>query len=625
MSDSNILHRIDGPEDLKQLDLAELHILSREISTMIRETVEEVGGHYSSPLGVVDLTLALHYIYHSPHDKLVWDVGHQAYAHKIVTGRQDQFYTLRQQDGISGFLRREESDHDIMGAGHASTAISAAIGLAHARDRQGGDEKVVAIVGDGAMTGGLSYEGINNLGYQKTQMSIVLNDNHMSISASVGALSRYLMKVATNPMYNKFRDDLWLATGKMPTFPSKVIRRILKKTQEGIKGFLTPGALFEELGLRYIGPVDGHDLEEMIRVFRSVREMPSPTLVHIYTTKGRGSELAENDSVKYYSMSGKNKTVSPDEAPSFSRVVGEVATQLAHTDERIFCVTAAMGIGTGMSSFEKQFSERYVDVGIAEGHAVTYAAGMAIQGERPIVAIYSTFLQRAWDNLFHDVALQDLPVIFCLDRSGLVGPDGPTHHGVFDIALLRTVPNLIMSAPVDGNELRNLLATALTLDHPFVIRYPKGSSGVFTPDAEPELLPVGSWPVIQKGERVAILAVGPMVEEARKALPGIQKECGFTPTVINARFLKPLDTDRIQKLIGSHTALVSVEEGVLAGGFGSTVAEYLNKQQLGISLRCLGIPDRYIPHAPRLRQLEELELTAGGIQSTVAKIFKDKR
>ena len=435
MTKYKILPKINDPSDLKQLNMTALREVSNEISHFMRTTVEKVGGHYSSPLGVVDLTVAIHYAYNSPQDKLIWDVGHQSYAHKIICGRRDEFHTIRQKDGISGFLKRSESEHDIFGAGHASTSISAALGMAHARDKKKDKNQVVAIIGDGAMTGGLAYEGINNLGYHKTQLTVVLNDNSMSISKSVGALSHYLTRVVTNPTYNKIRNDIWDISGKIPIF-SKHLRKILRKTEEGIKGYFTPGALFEEFGLRYIGPINGHDMEEMVRTFNAVKEMNTPVLVHVYTNKGKGNKLAESDSTKYYSMPGK-KVGKKSDLPDYSKVFGHAITQLAEKNDKIVCVTAAMEVGTGMSEYTEKYPDRYIDVGIAEEHAITYASGLATEGFVPVVAIYSTFMQRAYDHVFHDAILQKLPLVVCMDRAGVVGPDGPTHHGVFDISLFK--------------------------------------------------------------------------------------------------------------------------------------------------------------------------------------------
>ena len=615
-----ILSEINSPADLKVLNSDKLAHLSSEVVDHIKLVIEEHGGHYSSPLGVVDLTVALHYVYESPKDKIIWDVGHQAYAHKILTGRRDQFHTIRQKDGISGFLKRSESEHDIVGAGHASTSISAALGFAHARDKDNMDSQIVSIIGDGAMTGGLAYEGINNLGFHKTQMTIVLNDNSMSISESVGALSRYLNRVVTNPTYNRIRNDIWDLSGKIPL--SSFVRKFLRKTEEGIKGFLTPGALFEELGLRYIGPVDGHDLDELIRTFESVKQMNTPVLVHVYTKKGKGSKNAETDSVKFYSMSGaKNKSVSKNSAISYSQAFGESIAQIADNDPKIECITAAMEIGTGMTSFTKKFPERYIDVGIAEEHAVTYASGLAGAGKKPIVAIYSTFLQRAFDCIFHDGLLQNLPIIYCMDRSGLVGPDGPTHHGVFDIPMLRMLPNMVVTAPKDGNELRNLLATAAECNKSFSIRYPKGSSRRFDKAQKPELLKLGEWEQLSKGTKVAILATGTMVGMVEDNLKSITDSLGFSPTLINSRFIKPLDVSMLTLLNKDYDAVITIEEGCIAGGFGSAVVEYYNDVGGSIKIGRMGVPDNFVEHGSRQELLDSLNLNPTGIVNKIKVIL----
>ena len=615
MPEYPILSTINSPSDIKQLNRKSLRTLSVEVSHFIQEVVEDLGGHYSSPLGVVDLTLALHYIYNSPEDKFIWDVGHQAYAHKIITGRRDEFRNLRQKNGISGFLKRDESPHDIFGAGHASTSISAALGFANARDRKNTKDQIIAIIGDGAMTGGLAYEGINNLGFHRTQLTIVLNDNSHSISKSVGALSHYLTRVVTNPTYNRIRNDIWEISGKLPL--SAHIRKIMRKTEEGIKGYLTPGALFEELGLRYIGPIDGHDLNELFRTFKAVKEMNTPVLVHVYTHKGKGNKLAERDAVKYYSMRGRVNKSNGSTVPDYSNVFGQSITQLAEEDEKIICVTAAMEIGTGMTLFTKKYPDRYVDVGIAEGHAITYSAGLAADGFKPVVPIYSTFMQRAYDQIFHDALLQKLPLVYCMDRAGVVGPDGPTHHGVFDIAFMCTLPGMIVTAPKDGNELRNLLTTALNSQQNFSIRYPKAFSRIFNPEGQPKLLEIGSWEILQEGEGVAILAVGSMVGMVFDAKNKINQHLGFSPTLVNARFIKPLDSELLIELCASHKTLLTIEEGVLSGGFGSAVSTFLHDYNLTNELIRLGIPDNFVEHATRKELLEDLGLTSENIISLI--------
>ena len=613
MPEYPILSTIESPADIKRLNYKSLRKLSVEVSDFIQEVVEDLGGHYSSPLGVVDLTLALHYIYNSPEDKFIWDVGHQAYAHKIITGRRDEFRNLRQKNGISGFLKRDESPHDIFGAGHASTSISAALGFAHARDRKNSKDQIIAIIGDGAMTGGLAYEGINNLGFHRTQLTIVLNDNSHSISKSVGALSHYLTRVVTNPTYNRIRNDIWEISGKLPL--SAHIRKIMRKTEEGIKGYLTPGALFEELGLRYIGPIDGHDLSELFRTFKAVKEMNTPVLVHVYTHKGKGNKLAENDAIKYYSIGGRVNKSNGSTIPDYSKVFGQSITQLAEKDEKIICVTAAMEIGTGMTPFIEKYPDRYVDVGIAEEHAVTYSAGLAAEGFKPVVPIYSTFMQRAYDHIVHDALLQKLPLVYCMDRAGVVGPDGPTHHGVFDIAFMCTLPGMIVTAPKDGNELRNLLATGLKSQRNFSIRYPKTSSRNFDPEGKPQLLEIGSWEILQKGDDVAILAVGSMVGMVFDAKNKINQNLGFSPTLVNARFIKPFDSDLLIELCASHKTLLTIEEGVLSGGFGSAVSTFLHENNFTNKLIRLGIPDNFVEHGTRKELLEDLGLTSDNIIS----------
>ena len=613
MPEYPILSTIESPADIKRLNYKSLRKLSVEVSDFIQEVVEDLGGHYSSPLGVVDLTLALHYIYNSPEDKFIWDVGHQAYAHKIITGRRDDFRNLRQKNGISGFLKRDESPHDIFGAGHASTSISAALGFAHARDRKNSKDQIIAIIGDGAMTGGLAYEGINNLGFHRTQLTIVLNDNSHSISKSVGALSHYLTRVVTNPTYNRIRNDIWEISGKLPL--SAHIRKIMRKTEEGIKGYLTPGALFEEFGLRYIGPIDGHNLSELFRTFKAVKEMNTPVLVHVYTHKGKGNKLAEKDAIKYYSIGGRVNKSNGSTIPDYSKVFGQSITQLAEKDEKIICVTAAMEIGTGMTPFTEKYPDRYVDVGIAEEHAVTYSAGLAAEGFKPVVPIYSTFMQRAYDHIFHDALLQKLPLVYCMDRAGVVGPDGPTHHGVFDIAFMCTLPGMIVTAPKDGNELRNLLATGLKSQRNFSIRYPKTSSRNFDPEGKPQLLEIGSWEILQKGDDVAILAVGSMVGMVFDAKNKINQNLGFSPTLVNARFIKPFDSDLLIELCASHKTLLTIEEGVLSGGFGSAVSTFLHENNFTNKLIRLGIPDNFVEHGTRKELLEDLGLTSDNIIS----------
>ncbi|MAP61460.1 MAG: 1-deoxy-D-xylulose-5-phosphate synthase [Candidatus Marinimicrobia bacterium] len=622
LTESKILNTINSPDDLKKLSLEELNVLSVELINYIKDTVKQVGGHYSSPLGVVDLTLALHYVYNAPDDKIVWDVGHQAYAHKIITGRREEFKTLRKKDGISGFLKINESEYDAFGAGHASTSISAALGMAHARDQMQKQNQVLAIIGDGALTGGLAYEGINNLGYHRTQLTIVLNDNSMSISKSVGALSKYLNRVVTNPTYNKLRNDIWDMSGKMPM--SDYLRKFLKKTEGGIKGLLTPGILFEELGLRYIGPVDGHDMNQMINTFSAVKKMNTPVLVHVYTKKGKGSNDAEIDSEKYYSVSEKTKSVVTSGTP-FSKVIGESMKKIVKNDDSVRCVTAAMEIGTGLSTFVEQFPDKCIDVGIAEEHAVTYAAGLAANGLKPIVYIYSTFMQRAFDCIFHDVLLQDLPVIFCMDRAGLVGPDGPTHHGVFDISMLNILPNIIIAAPKDGDEFLDLLFTATKINKPFAIRYPKANTNDFDINREPALLNIGTWEYLieRDNAEIAILATGSMVSMVLESKEYVQEQIGVDFNLINCRFIKPLDVDILNDISKKEiTHIVTIEEGSIIGGLGSMINDYFNNT--AINVKTMGIPDEYIEHGSRGELLKEIGLDGQGLVDTIKAMYNEK-
>tara|TARA_B100000212_G_scaffold150958_2_gene113547 strand:- start:900 stop:2744 length:1845 start_codon:yes stop_codon:yes gene_type:complete len=600
-----MLEKINSPKDLKNLSIKELQIVSNEVSELIIDTIEEHGGHYSSPLGVVDLTVALHHCYDSPNDKLVWDVGHQAYAHKILTGRRDSFKTLRQKDGISGFLKRSESVHDAIGAGHSTTSISSALGIAHARDYNNKDFNVVSIIGDGAMTGGMAYEAMNNLGFHRTQQTIILNDNSKSISASVGALSKYLSKIITNPTYNKIRSDIWDISGKIPVV-SDTIRKFLKKSEEGIKGFLTPGILFEELGIRYIGPIDGHDIDEMVKVFNSVREIKTPVLLHVFTRKGIKSSKAEKDSIKYYSLSGTKKDNSV--GVSYSEIVGKSLIKADPDNNNFKCITAAMDIGTGIKEFCEKYPDKYIDVGIAESHAVSYASGLSTEGIVPVITIYSTFMQRAYDQIMHDILLQDLPAVFCMDRAGLVGPDGPTHHGVFDISMLNSLPNIVISAPKDGNELSNLIYTGILSGKAFAIRYPKGKCSFYNISNSQNCIEIGQWEKLEEGSKVALLATGSMVEPCIRIKDEVSQHIGTNVTVVNSRFIKPLDEKMIDSLIEDHEYIFTFEEGSIIGGFGSSVLQYISKKNKSVKVFNKGIKDTFIEHGTRTELLKIAEL-----------------
>ena len=616
MAKNKILDKVNSPADVKKLSFDELDILSLEVADFIKEVVKVNGGHYSSPLGVVDLTIALHYCYNAPEDKIIWDVGHQAYSHKILTGRKDVFNTIRQKDGISGFLKQSESEYDAYGAGHASTSISAGLGFAHARDIKLDKNHIVSIIGDGAMTGGLAYEAINNLGFHKTKMTIILNDNSKSISDSVGALSKYLSKIISHPSYNSVRSGVWDFLGKIPVFKNKA-RMILKKSEESLKSFLTPGGLFEELGVRYIGPIDGHDIENMVNIFENIKKIDSPILLHVLTKKGHRSVDAESDSIKFYSLSGTKGSNKKNQI-SYSNAFGMTVLHAAKNNKDFVCITAAMEIGTGLKDFSNKYPERIIDVGIAENHAVTYGSGFSSEGIIPVIAIYSTFIQRAYDNILHDFLLQDLPFILCLDRSGVVGADGPTHHGLFDINMFLSMPNIVISAPKDGNELRELFLCALELKKPFVIRYPKGNAINFDNNLpKVNKINVGTWEILKKGNKWAILAVGSMVEIIMNNYELIEQELGFSPHVINARFVKPLDKEMLNSIANDFNGILTIEEGMKTGGFGSYVLNYLNDLDFEGKVKILGIEDKFIDQGTRSELLDECGLTADNIIATI--------
>jgi len=570
----------------------------------------------------------LHYIYNTPEDKLLWDVGHQAYAHKLLTGRFDEFPTIRKFGGLSGFLKRTESEYDVFGAGHASTSISAALGVAEARYQKKQNHRVVAVIGDGAMTGGLAYEGINNSGHIGHQLTVILNDNEMSISPNVGAISKYLTRLISNPYYNRIRNEVWDLTGKLPLARSKT-RTFLKRIDESIKNIIVPGMLFQEMGFRYFGPIDGHDLDEVIKTLDNIKDIPSPVLLHILTRKGKGMQVAEKDPVKYHGVKANGQKLDKIEPPSdpkpsvppFQSVFGSLACELARNRDDVVCITAAMREGTGLVPFAKQFPNRYYDVGIAEGHGVTFSGGLATEGIRPIVAIYSTFLQRAYDHLIHDVAVQHLPVIFCMDRAGIAGEDGPTHHGALDIAYLRCVQDMIVSAPKNGNEFRHLLYTALNVtDKPFGIRYPKASSVEFDESGQAELLPIGSWNIERQGKDAVILVVGPMVYPAQDAANELIKS-GISCEVVNCRFIKPMDEQYLKSIPDKFDYVITLEEGVVTGGFGDGVAAWLLENRYKGILKRLGLPDTFVEHGSRDQILELHGLDKAGLKQTIKKLI----
>ncbi len=613
-----ILPRVESPADLKALTLPQLHDLCREIRDYVVEVVSRTGGHLAPSLGVVELTVALHHLFDSPQDKLVWDVGHQGYVHKVLTGRRDRLPTIRQLGGLSGFLKLSESVHDHFGAGHASTAISAALGMATRRDLSRERYHVVAIVGDGAMTGGLAYEALNNAGVAGRDLLVILNDNSMSISPNVGAISSYLTAITTQPVLRKAREEIYHLMEKLPK--GDLAAEFTQRMERSLKNAIVPGAFFTSLGFTYFGPIDGHDLDTLVKVLGRVKEMKGPVLLHVVTKKGRGLPYAEADPNTWHGVSpfdvpsGKSAPSGAKKPPSFTSVFADAVTEIASADGRVVAITAAMADGTGLTKFRKAHPDRFFDVGIAEAHAVTFAAGMALHGMRPVAAIYSTFLQRAYDQIIHDVGVQKIPVVFCLDRAGLCGPDGPTHHGVFDLAYLRLVPNFVVAAPRDGLELRNLLHTAVEQTAaPFVIRYPKEDSPTDPAGCALERIPIGSWEEVRAGERAAILAVGTMVTTAESVADLLAAE-GIRIGVVNCRFVKPMDDALLSELARRHEILMTLEEGTLKGGFGSGVYERLS--ELGVPLPRLvhlGLPDRFVDHGSRKELFQGLGLAPAQI------------
>ena len=632
---TNLLQQIQSPRDLKSLSLKDLQQVNDELRKYIISTITEIGGHLASTLGVMELTTALHYIFDTPRDKIIWDVGHQAYAHKVLTGRYEQLKTIRQYKGLSGFLKISESEYDVFGAGHASTSISAALGIAVSRDYHQENFKVISVIGDGAMTGGLSFEGLNNAGLRRKQFLVILNDNEMSISPNVGAINSYFNRLVTNPLYNRIRDEIWSLTGSLP-LGKDITRKFIRKSEESLKNMLVPGILFEELGFRYFGPIDGHNLNEIVRTLKNISNLKTPALLHVLTKKGKGmvsmnvkDREYHDDAVKLHAVKPNGKKQSKIEkvdhhssTPVFQDVFGKLSCEIAKNRKDTVCITAAMKEGTGLVEYSKEFPDRFFDVGIAESHAVTFAAGLATEKVRPIVAIYSTFLQRAYDQIIHDVALQHLPVIFCMDRAGIAGEDGPTHHGALDIAYLRCIQDMIVTAPKDGNEFRHLLYTALEQnDRPFSIRYPKSSSIQFDENGQAELLPIGSWETLKTGNDIAILAVGSMVYPALIAASKLEQQ-DISCEVVNCRFIKPIDLQCLINLAMRFTSFLVVEEGVHTGGFGEGVSSFLSGQSGDYKVQFLSLPDSFVEHGPRDILLNDLGLSENGIILVVKRIME---
>ncbi len=618
-----LLESVNGPDDVRNLSREQLRPLADEVRQRLIDVVSSTGGHIGAGLGVVELTVALVHGFESPRDKIVWDVGHQGYPWKVLTGRNARFPTLRQPGGLNGFLRRSESEHDMFGAGHAGTAVSAAYGMATARDLKDEHHHVVAVLGDGALTCGLSYEGLNNAGHSGRDIIVVLNDNGMSIAPNVGAINKYLGSILASPMTNRMRERVKGLIEASSKVLGHGVVDFSKKLEESVKNMWSPGMLFEEFGFRYFGPIDGHDIDAMVRTFDLVKTLKGPRLVHVITEKGKGFPLPEPDLEKFHARqpydpaTGKLKATSAG-PPAWTKVFGDAITQLAAEFPRLVAITAAMPSGTGTNAFQKKWPARFFDVGIAEGHAVTFAAGMATQGMRPICAIYSTFLQRAYDSIIHDVAIQRLPVIFCMDRAGMVGDDGQTHMGLFDIAYLLAVPHMTVTAPKDGAELIGLLRTALAhTGGPFSLRYPRDKAPAEPPlAAEVPPVPYGTWDVLHQGRQCAILAVGVMCQPALQAADALKAD-GFDVSVVNCRFLKPYDRAMLDALVRDHKVFVTVEDGTVVNGFGAYLAEAMQTIAPDARLIALGAQDRIYEHAPRPQQLAEVGLTAEGIAARI--------
>lgn len=619
----SLLKNIHSPADLKRLSPEQFPELCQEIREQILAVVSNVGGHLASNLGVVELTVALQYLLDTPNDKIVWDTSNQAYTHKLLTGRREQFHTLRQYGGLSGFCKREESAYDTFNAGHAGTGVSAAFGMVEAREQRGEKHKVVCVVGDGAMTAGMTLEGLHHAGGMNKDFLVVLNDNQMSISRNVGAISAYLNRTFTGEFYARMREETGQLLRKIPHIGLEV-QKIARRAEELAKGAILPGLLFEELGFQYAGPIDGHNFEHLLPTLENVLKMKGPVLLHVITKKGLGYQAAMDNPVWFHACPPfvRETGVPAKKAvrPSYTSMAVDALIKVARQDKRVVAITAAMCEGTGLNAFEKEFPERIYDVGIAEQHAVTFAAGMAAQGMKPVVALYSTFLQRAYDQVVHDVATQNLPVTFCIDRGGLVAEDGTTHHGAFDFAFLRHVPNMVVAAPKDENELQHLIKTCVSYDGPASVRYARGVSLGVPMDPEPTTLPIGKGELLREGTDVAIVAIGVTVWPAMKAAERLAQE-GISAAVVNARFVKPLDTELILKTAKNVRCLVTVEEGCKMGGFGSAVLETLSDAGLMLRTKVLGLPDWYIEQGPQDLLRERYGLTADGIYNSVKALF----
>lgn len=629
-SDKRYLEDINSPADLRKLSQSSLPVVCDEVREFVIDTITQIGGHFGAGLGMVELTVALHYVFNTPKDKIIIDTGHQAYPHKILTGRKDLLKTIRQKDGLSGFLKRTESEYDEFGAGHASTSVSAALGIATARDINHDDFKVIAVIGDGAMTGGLAFEALNNAGVMQKDILVILNDNEFSIAPNVSALSNYFSEVFTSRPFKKIRDKAWDITGKMDDLGDR-LRKIVSRLEDGVKAVVTPGVLFEALGFNYVGPVNGHNVSKLVSILENLKDMKGPVFLHVMTQKGYGYEHATRetqymhaigkiDKITGKSVSNPNVQVSKPKPPKYQDVFGDTVLELCKNDEKVVSITAAMPDGTGLDRVQKEMPERVIDVGIAEGHAVTFAAGLATQGVVPIVAIYSSFLQRAYDHLVHDCAIQKLHVVFALDRAGVVGADGPTHHGVLDITYLRPVQGIVLMAPKDEQELRDMLYSAVYefTSGPVAIRFPRGEA-LGTPLKQMGKIELGKSETLREGTEVAILALGNMVAHSMEAAEILHND-GIDAKVVNARFVKPLDTAMIDEICHTNMPIFTIEDGQKQGGFGSAVAEYMTSKGYTNPLIIHGIGDIFVEHGTQEEQYDFLGLDAKGI----ANLIKDK-
>lgn len=619
-----LLDKINTPGDLKKLKRKDLPYLAVEIREVIIGTISKTGGHLASNLGVVELTIALHYTFNTPLDKIIWDVSHQAYTHKLLTGRKDKFHTIRQYGGISGFTRRKESIYDVFNAGHGGTSISAALAMAKARDYKNTANKVVAVIGDGSMTAGLALEGLNNAGHLNTDIIVILNDNEMSISPNVGALSSYLNRIISGQIYNKTKHEVESLLGTIPGI-GKQMAQFAGRIEEAVKGIFTPGRIFEDLGFNYIGPIRGHNFQDLLKTFEGVRRLNGPILVHVVTKKGKGYGPAEREADSFHGVSpfdirtGKGKK--KGDIPSYTSIFGSTLVKLAKNNNKILAITAAMTDGTGLDKFAEKYPDRFYDVGIAEQHAVTFAGGIAAEGFKPVVAIYSTFLQRSYDQIFHDVCLMNLPVVFALDRAGIVGEDGPTHQGTFDLSYLRSLPNIILMSPKDENELQHMLKTAIDYNGPAAVRYPRGSGIGIEIDSKIISLKIGRGEILRDGEDIAIFAIGNTVRPSMEAA-NLLMDKNISAAVINARFVKPLDAKLIKKYAERTGIIITVEENVLQGGFGSAILELVERENIIVKVKRIGLPDKFIEHGHSAVLRRKYGIDAQGIVSQIEEYLK---